>query len=190
MRVPGAGHRPDQGVQIVPVLPPAKGVLESGIGCPSALLQHAANGLPFSIGGDGNGDPTVVALAGIAAVRRHNCVLVAQARVGAPVRREIHQDLWGGRTGGLGLGDVHELALPGAQPVHQGGHDREYGVLAGGVVGIGNLGHHRPTANIAGLICQTRRSLRGRSGGPVVVPRAVEPIAGGGHHDDVRFYLP
>ena len=89
----------------------------------------------------------------------------------------------------MGLGDVHELALAGAQPVHQSGHHGEDGVLAGGVVSVGNLGHHRLTAKVAGLVGQARRALGGRAGRTVVGPGAVEPVASGRHHDDVRFYL-
>ena len=120
---------------------------------------------------------------------RHGGVLVAHARHGAAVGRVVHQYFGDGGAGGLGLGDVHELALAGAQPVHQGGHDGEDRVLAGGVVGIGYLGHHRRPAEVAGLVGQTRRTFGGRAGGAEVGPRPVEPVAGGRHHDDVRLYF-
>ena len=189
MGVPGTCHRPNQSVQLAPVLPTAQRVLESGVGGPAVLPQHPANSLPLAVGGHGYGNPTVVPLARIAAVGRHGGVLIAHARSRSSVSREIHQDFRDGGTGGLSLGDVDELTLAGAQPVHQRGHNREDGMFAGGVVGIGYLGHNRVPADIGRLVGEARRAFGGRPGSPKVCPRAVEPIAGGRHHDDVRLNL-
>ena len=63
-------------------------------------------------------------------------------------------------------------------------------MLSGGVIDIGNFGHHRRAAGVAGGVGQAGGALGGRAGGAEVGPRAAIAVAGGRHHNDVGLDAP
>ena len=64
-------------------------------------------------------------------------------------------------------------------------HHREHSVLGAGIVGVGDLRHHRGTVPISGNVGQSRRTLGGWAGSAKVGPGSGKAVAGGGYHDDV-----
>ena len=67
----------------------------------------------------------------------------------------------------------------------QGQHYGGYGMLAGGVVGVGDFGHHWGAVRVAGHIGQAGGAFGSGAGGAEVGPGAGESVAGGGDHNNV-----
>ena len=163
-----------------------EGISVAVIGAPVRAFHHPAQPLPRRVAVHRNGDPAVVPGAGIAPVGRHRRVAVANAFHHPPVHRPVQQRFGDGGAASLGLRHINKLPAPGVEPMHQRQHHGGHRMLPGGVVRIGDFGHHRPAVRVAGDGGQPGRALGGRPGGAEVGPRTRKAVPGGRHHNYVR----
>ena len=139
MGFPLGGDLSDEFVQFRPVAPTVQAIFEPLIFSQIGLVHYPAERSPSLVAVDSDRDPAVFSLTGITPVGSHARVAVADPGFGASIGRKVEKRFRHRGAGGLGLRYVHELALAGAEAVHQSSHNREHGLFAGGVVGVGNL---------------------------------------------------
>jgi hypothetical protein len=112
----------DLRIQYILMPIPTGRVGKACVASPRRISQNLTKAVPFHVVGDGNDNPAIAPPARIAAVRGHEGVSIAQARLDTAVHGVIHQAFADGLHQVLGLGEVDDLALAGAPSVVQGGH--------------------------------------------------------------------
>ena len=85
-----AGPSGEMVVELVLIAPARERVREVLVAAPGGIAHDTAEGLPLLVGGNGNGDPAVFTLAGVAAVGGHPAVPVAQRALDAAVHGVVH----------------------------------------------------------------------------------------------------
>ena len=95
-------------------------------------------GVPFGVGADADGDPIVVAGAGVEVVGGHPVVAVALVLGEALVHGPVHEEFAEHGGHDFALGEVDVLAAAGAVAVDQGGGDGCCGGGAGDGVAVGD----------------------------------------------------
>jgi hypothetical protein len=110
-----AGPLIDEPVELVLILPPAQGIGESLLLCPSGVAYGIAEVHPFLIGTYGYGYPSIIVVkvaAPVAAVGSHEGVPIAAAALYPLVHGVVHNGIPDKAGECLILGAIYVLPLP------------------------------------------------------------------------------
>ena len=180
----------DPGIEVILVFEAAGVGREARIGGPCRFAHGADHRLPLGIVADGDGDPAVVACAGVGVVGG-NCGLpgaVAGRHAGAAPAPAVDGGIEDGGAGEdhpcFDLGDVDVLALAGPVAMVEGHHDGDGAVVAGGVVHVRVSPASRGLSGEAGHDCEAAEGLgSGTPRGEVLIAARVA-VARNGAVDD------
>ena len=113
----------------------AQAAAEAPVLCP-LRIRGLAEGLPFSISGDGDADPLALPFAAIAVMGRHEAIAIPLATLDAVVHGVIQKHIADEDADGLGGGEIDMLALPGTLAMVE---SRQEGESSGGGANDVNL---------------------------------------------------
>ena len=145
-------------------------------------VDGGAEPAPVGIVADGDGDPFVLAIGRVDAVRGHHGVVVAAGEGDAAVDGVVEQGRAHEVERGFGLGLVDVGSLAGAVAVVERGQQGRGGEARGEVVGVGGVGADGVAAGVAGEgdVAADGRAHRAEAGD--VGERAVLPEEAGAEH--------
>ena len=107
----------------------ARATAEAPVFCPLRIAHGLAEGLPFSISGDGDANPLALPFAAIAVMGRHEAIAISLAMLAAVVHGVIQKHVADEDADGLRGGEIDMLALPGALAMVE---SRQEGESSGG----------------------------------------------------------
>ena len=186
--VPGGGPLADVCIELFAVLQAAFGSLQPCVVSP--LLSYSPTEVhPFSVGRDGDGDPSIVARARVEAVGGEVGVAIAPAGRYPFVHGVVHEGLSQLHHARLVLGKVDPLTLSGSLPVGDCQQDSVSRRQRAQNIVIEDAPLHRLTALVTGEVGEAGDCLDAGAVANVVLPGTGAAVGGGVQYNDVRLDL-